>query len=61
MKKLTLDETWDKCLAMWKWIDANCEDACGFREITTLKERWLMMRGYVRPLVHDCFFLRLRQ
>ena len=24
MRKLTLDETWDLCLQMWKWVSRQC-------------------------------------
>ena len=26
MKRLTIDQTWEQCLAMWKWVSKQCGD-----------------------------------
>jgi len=57
MKKMTLDETWDKCLRMWKWI-AKEEKRKGNRILVdALKQSWLLNHGYqTKDIEADCFF-----
>lgn len=55
MKKLTLDESWELCLEMWKWIADNYVKG-GFG-VGRLKTRWLVDHGFERSDIHlDCFF-----
>ena len=45
MKKLNLDETWDLCLEMWKWISRQVLilDKKGVEwDIDTLKKQWVI-------------------
>lgn len=59
MKRLTLDETWEQCLAMWKWISRQCKNKKRpqISFIQDLKKEWLVKNG-IEPyeLNHDCFF-----
>ena len=50
--KLTLSETWTKCLKMWKWVAKNCE---GDLSIAELKEKWLKDH-HIKDLEFNCFF-----
>ena len=52
MKKLSLDETWEKCLLMWRWI---VRQRCP-RNVNTLKEKWLDKNGFDYNIESDCFF-----
>ena len=59
MERLTLDQTWEQCLAMWKWISRQCkgksERWCrtGIRD---LKARWLADNGFESiHVTQDCF------
>jgi len=55
MKKLTLDETWEQSLAMWKWISRQWTR--GRRDVLALKEEWLKKQGYGESeVLRDCFF-----
>ena len=61
MKKLTLDETWDLCLKMWKWISRETlkEDD---RDVCDLKREWLSSNGFADKHVHNtCFFCEYRE
>ncbi len=53
MKKLNLDETWDLCLQMWKWISR--QQLNGDEEVEILKDAWLRDHDYDCP-VFRCFF-----
>ncbi len=53
MKKLTLNETWEQCLAMWKWISRRCLNS--LKDVNDLKKEWLKVNGFTR-IHHDCFF-----
>lgn len=58
MKRLTLNETWKLCLAMWKWIagQAKKEGEEGI-DIEGLKDQWLKKHGYDKGDISDaCFF-----
>lgn len=53
MKKLNLNETWEQCLKMWRWI---VRQPCP-RNIYTLKDTWLKEHGFGNNfLYNDCFF-----
>ncbi len=52
MKKLTLAQTWRKCLRMWKWV---AENEAGENGSERLKEMWLN-RHEPRALEHNCYF-----
>lgn len=58
MKKLTLNEAWNRCLAMWKWIDKQIEKGPDL-DVEELKEKWLRTKQKkydVYDLISDCFF-----
>lgn len=62
MKRLTLDETWEQCLAMWKWISRRV-GMSDDRDVEDLKMAWLLLNGYVlensdgnKGACNDCFF-----
>ncbi len=53
---MTLNETWEECLRMWKWISRN---AWRYPSIQHAKCRWLELNGYdldKKWLVDECFF-----
>jgi len=61
MKKLTLDQTWERCLAMWKWIAEQVEKAIRQHKrkpcIEDLKTEWLDLHGFGNDsLNNNCFF-----
>ena len=61
-KKLTLDETWKYCLAMYKWIARQCElllSAPTVISIGRLKCKWLEEHGFSN-IEFDCFFCDYR-
>lgn len=51
MKKLNLNETWEQCLKMWRWI---VRQLCP-KDIDVLKAIWLEKNGFI-DIVDDCFF-----
>ena len=59
-KKLTLDETWELCLKMWKWI-ADEVTAMGKQfnprlTVESLKYEWMKENGYkLTRINHRCF------
>lgn len=56
MKKLSLNETWDLCLKMWKWI-AKEKRADNKLSVDSLKTEWLQNHGFEKDSVYnDCFF-----
>jgi hypothetical protein len=56
MKKLTLDETWEKCLSMWRWIAKEKREGSR-RHTYTLKKVWLKNHGYqANEIDCECFF-----
>ena len=59
MKRLTLDQTWEQCLAMWKWISRQCLGKNMFwckRNVSRLKRQWLKANGFEDEAIdHDCF------
>ena len=54
-KKMTLNETWTKCMKMWRWI-AKMEKAGDKRMVDGLKEEWCEKHGFAEKLEYDCFF-----
>jgi len=48
---MNLEQTWENCLAMWKWISENW-DGCNVHE---LKKEWLEEHGFSK-IPNDCFF-----
>ena len=56
MKRLTLDETWKKCLSMWRWIAKQVKNDPGL-EVYDLKYEWLENHGYKDTKIEEgCFF-----
>ena len=51
MKKLTLNETWEQCLKMWRWIVRQPYPKC----VGELKKEWLEKNGF-KDVDDDCFF-----
>lgn len=59
--QFTLDETWELCLRMWKWIaehyDPRDKNNDGSDCVDRLKDVWLEENGYGDTnLKHECFF-----
>lgn len=56
VKELTLDQIWEECLKMWKWIVENPEaKKCIW--VWAAKDAWLIENGYVPSEVENtCFF-----
>ena len=59
-KRYTVDETWELCLKMWKWISRQCkgrsEGWCR-KNVDLLKRQWLVTNGFtVGDIENDCFF-----
>ena len=54
MKRYNLDQTWELCLKMWKWIAKKCKkEQC----VASLKEDWLKNNGFEGGLIDSsCFF-----
>lgn len=53
MKRLTLNEIWEQCLKMWRWI---VRQKCP-RNVKNLKEEWLKRNGFKDDYPDsDCFF-----
>lgn len=49
---LNLNETWELCIKMWKWI-AKVYD--GSVSVNTLKAQWMRKHGF-KGIMHNCFF-----
>ena len=50
---MNLDETWELCLKMWKWIAKNSK---GY-DVTGLKSQWIEDSEFCEnPPVDNCFF-----
>ncbi len=60
MKRLTLDETWVLCLAMWKWIakEGRAATKAGIVwDVCELKREWVDIHGFEKiKIYHNCFF-----
>jgi hypothetical protein len=54
MKRLTLDQTWEQCLKMWKLISL-CKGRGTNKSIDELKIEWLS-KTKIRVLQDNCFF-----
>lgn len=54
MKKLTLNQTWRKCLKMWKWIVENLNKD---EDVDELKDRYVeeKLKGDV-DIYNGCYF-----
>jgi hypothetical protein len=60
MKRLTVDQTWEQCLAMWKWISRQCKGKSKKwvrANLYHLKASW-MKKNVTEPdsVMNDCFF-----
>lgn len=55
MKKLTLNETWKRCLRMWRWIVKEWEKD-NTQIVGILKEIWLEKYDPDANLEYDCYF-----
>jgi hypothetical protein len=62
MKRLTINETWEQCLAMWKWISRQClgksKEWC-VSNVNRLKIEWMAYNKIQGIHVH-CFFCHNR-
>lgn len=54
MIELTLDETWEKCLKMWRWIVKQIK-LHPYSNVEVLKRKWLKKYGFGK-IYNDCFF-----
>jgi len=57
-KKLTLSEAWNRCLAMWKWIDKQIVKGTDLKT-EKLKRKWLKTQQKKYKLDNlrmNCFF-----
>jgi len=52
MKKLTLNQTWRKCLKMWKWIVEHLDED---KSVCDLKTDYLLLKTRESP-TNDCYF-----
>ena len=55
MRKLTLDETWFRCLRMWRWIGGQIK-ADPNKDVIGLKSEWLDEHDPNRPVRCSCYF-----
>lgn len=60
MKRLTIDQTWEQCLAMWKWISRRCKGKYWYwceNNVSALKIHWLKQHGIKDGEINqNCFF-----
>lgn len=57
MKRLTLNETWKLCLAMWRWIARQVRAGRNDVDVSKLKDEWLAKKGFdPMEILHSCFF-----
>lgn len=54
-EKLTLNQTWKYCLAMWKWIAKKAEQDSELN-VDDLKSEWLKKHPRFGKVYNDCFF-----
>ena len=52
--RMTLDDTWKKCLSMWKWV-AKEKRVDPSDNADDLKSRWLRSKG-IEGVFETCFF-----
>ena len=61
MKRLTIDQTWEQCLGMWKWISRRCKKGKTYsrydNHVDRLKLEWLGLNGVDADEVRDECFL----
>ena len=55
MKRLTLDQTWEQCLAMWKWMVEQL-DAGSEKSTKLLKQDYMAISGLSMDNGDNCFF-----
>lgn len=58
MKKLTLNQAWNRCLAMWKWIDKQVQKGTDLG-VEELKAQWIKTQQgkyVINDLNGNCFF-----
>jgi hypothetical protein len=59
MKELNLDQTWEQCLKMWKWVSEQVGAVSDLR-VSALKGRWIEKNDPERVLDlsndGDCYF-----
>lgn len=53
--RMTLDETWNRCLVMWKYVAEESKKENPTHP-GTLKEEWLKKRQYKKMPKFNCFF-----
>ena len=51
-----LDQVWENCLKMWKWIYENVQKEDDIEDIPGLKIKWLKNNGYRDNIIYRCFF-----
>ncbi len=56
MKKLTLDQTWSRCLAMWRWIGRQVKAGSSGVGLLSLKQMWLCDNHADEHPMNDCYF-----
>lgn len=57
MKKLSLDETWDLCLQMWKWIAYHKSRKNDYHSVFLRKDKWLHDNKFKDgDVLTSCFF-----
>ena len=54
-KKLTLDEAWEECLKMWRWVVKEWEKDRD-KSVRCLKQEYAEMTGISGMVVSDCYF-----
>lgn len=54
MKKLTLNQSWKRCLRMWKWVIEHLEEFNG--EVFDAKVAWIKQYFFNEGLKENCFF-----
>lgn len=55
-KRMTLDETWDRCLEMWKWVSKRAGHNSEPYTTAVLKEQWFEKSRFKKHRTEDCFF-----
>jgi len=54
-KKLTLEQTWRHCLAMWKWIAEEAKQGSTW-DVYDLKAEWMDKHPQFGGIIVSCFF-----
>ena len=55
VKSLTLNQTWSRCIAMWRWIVEQLKIRPE-ASVDSLKREWLRVHDPVRDLSGNCYF-----